>query len=86
MENPDGDEYSVYRDGLKIYTTINPRMQEYAEEAVAQQMPILQKALNNQRNVKTGSVWKGYENVLETAMKNSDRWRAMKEEGEQPTA
>ena len=81
LENPDGDEYSVYKDGLKIYTTINPRMQEYAEAAVAQQMPILQRALNNQRNVKTGSVWKGHEDVLERAMKASDRWRAMKEEG-----
>ncbi|RYZ20181.1 MAG: penicillin-binding protein, partial [Chitinophagaceae bacterium] len=81
MENPDGDDYSVYKDGLKIYTTINPRMQEYAEEAVVQQMPILQRALNNQRNIKNGSVWKGYENVLETAMKNSERWKVMKEEG-----
>lgn len=83
IENPDGDEYSVYRDGLKIYTTINPRMQEYAEEAVVQQMPILQKGLNAQRNIKNGSVWKGHENVLESAMKASDRWKAMKEEGVQ---
>lgn len=81
LENADGDEYSVYKDGLKIYTTINPRLQEYAEAAVAQQMPILQKSLNNQRNVKTGSVWKGHEDVLERAMKASDRWKAMKEEG-----
>ena len=81
LKNPEGEDYSVYRDGLKIYTTINPRLQEYAEESVAQQMPILQKALNSQRNVKTGSVWKGHENVLEAAMKNSDRWKAMKEEG-----
>lgn len=81
MENADGDEYSVYKDGLKIYTTINPRMQEYAEEAVVQQMPILQRALNNQRNIKNGSVWKGHEDVLERAMKVSDRWKAMKEEG-----
>lgn len=81
LKNAEGDDYSVYKDGLKIYTTINPRMQEYAEEAVAQQMPILQRSLNNQRNVKNGSVWKGHEDVLERAMKASDRWRAMKEEG-----
>lgn len=81
LENPDGEEYSVYKDGLKIYTTINPRLQEYAEEAVAQQMPILQRALNNQRNVKSGAVWKEHENVLEAAMKASDRWRFMKEDG-----
>lgn len=77
----DGEEYNVYRDGLKIYTSINPRMQDYAEEAVAQQMPILQKALDRQRNIRTGSVWKGRENVLEAAMKASDRWKYMKEEG-----
>jgi penicillin-binding protein 1A len=81
LENPDGDEYSVYRDGLKIYTTINPKMQDYAEEAVAQQMPILQKTLNRQGNIRNGSVWKGREDVLDAAMRNSDRWRAMKEEG-----
>lgn len=81
MKNADGDDYSVYKDGLKIYTTINTKMQDYAEEAVAQQMPILQKALNSQYNVRTGSVWKDHENVLEAAMKASDRWRAMKEDG-----
>lgn len=80
-KNVDGESYSVYKDGLKIYTTINPKMQDYAEESVVQQMPILQKALNNQRNIKTGSVWKEHENVLEAAMKSSDRWKAMKDDG-----
>ena len=81
VKNADGDNYSVYKDGLKIYTTINPKMQDYAEESVAQQMPILQKALNNQRNIKNGSVWDGHENVLDAAMKSSDRWKAMKDDG-----
>src|SRR5215203_3442440 len=81
LTNSEGDPYNVYDDGLKIYTTINPKMQQYAEEAVTQQMPVLQKALNNQRNIKTGSVWKGREDVLERAMKNSDRWRNLKEDG-----
>ena len=76
----DGESYDIYNDGLKIYTTINPKMQQYAEQAVAQQMPILQKALNAQRNIKTGSVWKEHANVLEAAMKNSDRWRNLKED------
>jgi penicillin-binding protein 1A len=65
----DGEPYDIYDDGLRIFTTINPKMQTYAEEAVAQQMPLLQKALNAQRNVKTGSVWKGHQNVLDAAMK-----------------
>ena len=80
-QNTDGEDYNVYRDGLKIYTTINPRMQDYAEEAVAQQMPILQKALNQQRNIRNGEVWKGHQDVLEAAMKVSDRWKMLKEEG-----
>jgi penicillin-binding protein 1A len=81
LTNANGDPYNVYDDGLKIYTTINPKMQQYAEEAVAQQMPILQKALNNQRNIKSGSVWKGHQDVLDRAMRNSDRWRNLKEDG-----
>lgn len=81
LTKSDGEPYNVYDDGLKIYTTINPKMQQYAEEAVAQQMPLLQKALNNQRNIKTGSVWKGHQNVLDAAMKNSDRWKNLKEDG-----
>lgn len=81
LTNQNGDPYNIYDDGLKIYTTINPRMQEYAEEAVAQQMPSLQKALDRQSNIKSGKVWKGFENVLDAAMKNSDRWAAMKDEG-----
>lgn len=81
LTNADGEPYDIYRDGLKIHTTINPKMQEYAEEAVAQQMPVLQKALNRQNNIKTGSVWKGHQNVLDAAMKASDRWKNLKEEG-----
>ena len=81
LEKPGGGRYSLYEDGLKIYTTINPQMQAYAEEAVAQQMPTLQRALNRQRNIRTGSVWKGREKVLEAAMKASDRWRNLEEEG-----
>lgn len=80
LEKPDGEPYDIYDDGLRIYTTINPRMQDYAEEAVVQQMPILQKALNSQRNIKSGSVWKDHENVLAAAMKSSDRWAHLKDE------
>jgi penicillin-binding protein 1A len=80
VENPDGDPYNIYDDGLRVYTTINPRMQQYAEEAVSQWMPQLQKILNGQRNVKTGSVWNGHEDVLEKAIKASDRWKNLKAE------
>jgi penicillin-binding protein 1A len=81
VKKPDGGSYDIYEDGLKIYTTINPRMQEYAEEAVALQMPILQKALIAQAKVKNGSIWKEHPEVLEKAMKESDRWHNLAEEG-----
>lgn len=77
----DGDPYDIYEDGLRVFTTINPRMQLYAEEAVARNLPNLQKVLSRQKSVRTDAVWKGHENVLEAAMKNSDRWRALKAEG-----
>jgi penicillin-binding protein 1A len=76
-----GDAYDLYRDGLKIYTTINPRMQLYAEESVAKHISYMQKLLNTQENIKNGTVWKGYENVLEQAMKQSERWKNAKKEG-----
>jgi penicillin-binding protein 1A len=82
--NPKTSEpYNMYKDGLKIYTTINPRMQEYAEVAVYRHMQNLQKVFNSQQNIKDGSVWKSKEGkaVLDITLKQSDRWKAMEEEG-----
>ncbi|MBI1344535.1 MAG: penicillin-binding protein [Terrimonas sp.] len=81
IKKPDGGSYNIYSDALKIYTTINPRMQEYAEEAVASHMPTMQKILESTAKIKNGSIWKGFDNVVEAAMKQSDRWAAMKDEG-----
>jgi penicillin-binding protein 1A len=81
IKKPDGETYDIYDDGLKIYTTINPRMQEYAEIAIAEWMPTMQKYLNATGNIKSGSVWSDYENVIQSAMKNSDRWANMKDDG-----
>ena len=39
--------YDLYSDGLKIYTTIDSKMQQYAEEAVAEKMKVLQKRFDN---------------------------------------
>lgn len=77
-----GNPYDIYKDGLKIYTTINPRMQEYAEVAVFRHMQKLQAVFNQQSNIKNGSVWKGKdgERVLENAIKQSERWKNMKED------
>ncbi|WP_205510794.1 transglycosylase domain-containing protein [Longitalea arenae] len=77
----DGDNYDIYEDGLHVYTTINPRMQLYAEEAVAKHLPVLQRVLASQRSLKTDAVWKGHANVLEASMRNSDRWKSLKAEG-----
>jgi penicillin-binding protein 1A len=77
----DGSKYDLYKDGLKIYTTINPRMQLYAEEAVAKHLSYMQTLLNQQTDVKKGTVWEGHQKVLETALKQTDRWRNMKKEG-----
>jgi penicillin-binding protein 1A len=81
-KNPStGEPYNLYEDGLRIYTTVSPRMQIYAEEAVAKHMPMLQKALSEQASVRKGLVWKDHANVLEAAMKNSDRWDNLEQDG-----
>ena len=77
-----GNPYNIYKDGLKIYTTINPRMQEYAEIAIFRHMQNMQKVFNNQPNIKSGSIWatKDGKVILENAMKQSDRWKNLKED------
>jgi len=80
-KNSDGKTYDLYEDGLRIYTTINPRMQLYAEEAVTAHMPVLQRVLSAQKSLKTDAIWKGHQNVLDNAMKNSERWKNGKAEG-----
>jgi len=76
-----GKPYNLYQDGLKIYTTINPRMQTYADTAVARGMPGLQKILDAQPGIANGAVWQGHLNILEAAMRSSDRWRNEKDDG-----
>lgn len=83
---PDGTEYNIYRDGLKIYTTIDSRMQRYAEEAMQTHMTNLQSVFNEEskknktapfRDLSTEQV----EGIYERAMKSSERWRLMKAQG-----
>ena len=76
-----GDYYDLYKDGLKIYTTINPRMQLYAEEAVAKHMSYMQQIMNAQSYIKDGTVWNGYDNVLKAGMRQSDRWKNLLNKG-----
>src|SRR5450432_504754 len=81
-KNPATDKpYDLYEDGLHIYTTINPCMQLYAEEAVAKQVPSLQKVLNAQPAIRKGLVWKEHTNILESLIRNTERWRNMEDDG-----
>ena len=73
-----GNNYDMYRDGLKIYTTIDPKMQLYAEEAMIKHMVNMQKKFNSQL---PKNVWKGHEDILNRAMHESERWKNLKEEG-----
>ncbi|ANI88798.1 peptidoglycan glycosyltransferase [Arachidicoccus ginsenosidimutans] len=78
---PDGTPYDLYTDGLKIYTTINPHLQKYAEEAVAKHMSYMQQILNAQSDIKNGSVWKAHQRTLDWAMRHSIRWNNEKNDG-----
>ncbi|MDQ6815339.1 MAG: penicillin-binding protein, partial [Bacteroidota bacterium] len=80
-QKQNGDNYDLYRDGLKIYTTINPRMQLYAEEAVSKHISYMQKILNSQSNIRKGTVWNGRDTILLAAMKVSERWKNLKKDG-----
>ncbi len=82
-EKEDGTKYDIYKDGLKIYTTIDPKMQRYAEESVAEHMKNLQAIFRTQPNIKTGSVWaKGKPaEVLKSIVHRSERYLTLKENG-----
>lgn len=82
----DGSEYDIYRDGLKIYVTIDSKMQQYAEEAVEQHLTILQKKFFDLSKGRKNAPFVNISNeetdrILKRAMKASERWRVMKEEG-----
>jgi penicillin-binding protein 1A len=76
-----GEPYDLFRDGLKIYTTIDSRMQKYAEEAVEQHMPVVQKKMDADLKRRGDKLWKGHDNIIESAMKYTERWKTMKEDG-----
>jgi len=83
----DGQPYNIYRDGLRIYTTIDSRMQRYAEEAVREFMggelqPMFYKHWKGQKNAPFSNVTADeIDHILETSMKRSDRYRILKNAG-----
>ena len=84
---PDGTHYDIYQDGLKIYTTIDSRMQRYAEEAVSEHMQALQKSFFRECKRKKNAPFSRsisqdeINGILTRAMKQTDRYRGMKKAG-----
>jgi len=82
---PNGDKYNIYKDGLKIYTTIDARMQTFAETATKEHMANLQAEFfvqNTPRRNRTAPFLdlepEEIKSLLETSMRRSERWRKMK--------
>jgi len=85
---PNGEKYNLYNDGLKIYTTIDSRMQTHAEEAVARHMPRLQAEFFNQNTPERNKTApflelsaSEIEDLMNRSMQRSERWRIMKLQG-----
>jgi len=87
---PDGTFYDIYTDGLKIYTTIDSRMQQYAEDAVDEHMRDLQKAFFREKKGVAGAPYTTnreelpkaqLDRLIATAIKQSDRYRLMHKAG-----
>lgn len=82
---PDGSKWNLYNDGLKVYVTIDSRMQAYAEAAVQQHMPKLQAEFFHQNTPKRnptapflGLTQQEIDALMKRSMKQSERWRHMK--------
>ena len=85
---PDGSLYNIYTDGLKIYTTIDIKMQQYAEEAVYEHLGgTLQPAFFKEKQgqvvgpytTNSGNLSRsGVMNLIKNAMKQTERWRVQK--------
>jgi penicillin-binding protein 1A len=83
---PDGSNYNIYRDGLKIYTTINSKMQKYAEEALTEHLskeiqPDFYKAAKNLKNPPYSDdlTRKQIDEIITTTIKRSERYRNLRE-------
>lgn len=82
-KKPDGTDYDIYKDGLKIYTTIDSRMQLHAEEAVKAHIANLQEEFFIQAKTNKNTPFVNIsdaetQRILKQAMKSSNRWTVMK--------
>jgi penicillin-binding protein 1A len=85
---PDGTNYDIYSDGLQIYTTINSRMQKYAEDAVTQHIGgyIQKEFFKDQKNNKKAPfanevTEEQIEQIMFMSMRRSERWRVLAASG-----
>ena len=84
---PDGSPYNIYTDGLKIYTTIDSRMQLYAEEAVREHIESLQKTFFREKKGRSYAPFSKKLNeeevngIMERSMKQTERYIKMKAAG-----
>lgn len=85
---PDGSPYNIYTDGLKIYTTLDSRMQRYAEEAVDEHMRDLQKTFFKEKRGRSYAPFSRHiaseqiDAIMARTMKQSERYLKMKAAGE----
>ena len=84
---PDGTPYDLYHDGLRIYTTIDSRMQKYAEEAVSEHMQDLQKSFFREKRKKSYAPFsmdlteEDINGIMNRSMRQTDRYRGLKKQG-----
>ena len=83
---PDGTRYNLYADGLKIYVTVDSRMQRYAEQATALHMANLQRIFFKEQKYNLTAPFYELEQeqidmILYRAIKNTDRYRGLKRKG-----
>ena len=84
---PDGTPYDLYQDGLKIYTTIDSRMQKYAEEAVNEHMQYMQERFFKEKKNKSYAPFskdlskEDINGIMTRSMKQTDRYRGLKKKG-----
>ena len=82
-----GESYDIYRDGLKIYTTVDARMQKYAEDAFREHMAeVVQPRMNSQIKSRGGSLFPDLNKAesdqkIAQSMRQTERWRNMAKEG-----
>lgn len=82
--NNEGKPYNIYTDGLKVYTTIDSRMQDYAEQACREHVAdYLQQLFSNgtRKSPYNNITQKEVDAIMKRSMRNSDRYRNLKQSG-----